>query len=177
MPNYCNFSIGVVGKREKADKLAEYLKADYDKPKHFYRVFDADITAGYELEGDKVAYIISGNCAWSVYSCMFEGEYTYYSSSRKNVLETEAQNITGTTLPIESKELELDIEVFSSEPGMEFMEHYIISNGVIKVDDCVHWSEGYDEDTDTYTPEGGLEWEFSIFDDSKIKPMRAWEAN
>lgn len=103
MPNICCFEACIKGKKENAIKLAQWLSADYkygswtsegykklDTPivttviddkevptEHHigYRVFSYD----YDVVEDGENALITGfgDCAWSVYSCMFEGAHTY----------------------------------------------------------------------------------------------------
>jgi hypothetical protein len=134
-------------------------------------VFDAyvdeDITTGDERKAS-----ISGSCAWSVQSCMFEGPYTY---------QTQNPDGKGTTIPIESARLQLTIEIFSEECGMCFMEHFVVVDGCIIINECVDYNEYCTEDYDSveemnkecgtsFTQEefdeggwisvGGMDWEF-----------------
>lgn len=52
-------------------------------------------------------------------------------------------------MQLESKRLNLDIEVYSEECGCCFQEHYIIVNGNIVADECVDWYEYYIGDYNT----------------------------
>lgn len=88
-------------------------------------------------------------------------------------------------MPLESKRLNLDIEVYSEECGMCFQEHYVIINGDTVISECVDWQEYaiYDYDTkeeaekdlgieitdeewescDDYISRGGFDnWDFEI---------------
>lgn len=147
MPNYCSYAMVVKGKKENVDEFINIIQAGYnyhsdEKPsRHMFRIFEADVI-DYEdrevsPEGDAIyrAHII-GDCAWSVHSCMFEGDGTYYSNVS---LTTPEEKFNGTTLPVESKRLNLEIEVFSEECGFAFQEHYLISNGEVLQNECVDW--------------------------------------
>lgn len=181
MPNYCNYEMRLVGEKENLIKAYNIIKADYDykedgtvecdADKHLFRIFECEYE-GYhygvnsaeeaiEKYSDGNALILSGNCAWSVYSCMFEGESTYYSQWTEE-RKAKYECFKGTTIDRISKEFELDIEIFSEEGGCGFMEHYLINNGEIIIDDCIDYHEDYDEETDEYTPVGGLAWEYAI---------------
>lgn len=188
MPNYCNYSMCVKGTKENVEEFIKVIQADYNYgtmefsyDRHFFRVFEADYNEIEELDDNIYQAIIDGYCAWSVSSCMFNN----HSSSYYNALKERYPNaFRGTTLPIESKRLNLDIEVFSEEGGMCFQEHYIILKGDVVCDECVDWNEYYideyetkeeaEEDLeieitdeewnsgDSYISRGGFEWDFDI---------------
>ena len=114
MANICSFSMMVRGKSEDVDIFYKYL-TDYDNsPKYFARIFSAEIESDSVSDGTRTVRI-SGDCAWSVYSCMCEGEHTYYSDGYDEKL---------TCLREATKELNLEAEVRSTEPGLNFWEHY-----------------------------------------------------
>ena len=58
MPNYCDYSIKVVGAREDCFKFFDKLKS-YDEQDHFWRIFEHDICEATEF-GDSAALIIRG---------------------------------------------------------------------------------------------------------------------
>lgn len=103
-------------------------------PRHMFRVFEAYVDR--DLDEANASYI-TGYCAWSVYSCMFKGDYTYYDRFIKENYNNKYIGFKGTTLPDESKNLNLKIEVYSEESGCAFMEHFLIDNGEILIEDCV----------------------------------------
>lgn len=183
MPNLCSYELKAVGTKENQQKLLETMKADYkiDKndPIHMWRIFDAD-----EYRDDTISdneMIISGNCAWSVHSCMFDGDGTYQKDDETG---------KGTTIVALSKELDLIIEIFSEECGYGFMEHFLIDKGELKINDCIDYNEysneyeTYEEfieeemdgdstivskeqfeqakNDDEYIKVGGIDWEFTI---------------
>lgn len=127
MPNYCDYTMKVAGKQSDIEKLVEILNRDYNyapgEPKplpHLWRVFEAN------YDGEQ---IISGYCAWSVYSCMFDVPGSYQYDHKDD------PKYNGTDIVTLSKELHLKIEIFSEEPGMCFQEHYLIDNGKLLVDE------------------------------------------
>ena len=111
MANYCSYDMRIVGKKENVNEMIAMLKYDHPDERHFYRVFSAGIYNAEERPDGRYAVDASGDCAWSVYSAMIEEEGY-----------EKLCNVSG--------ELELDIEVWSSEYGVGFQEHYIYSNGV-----------------------------------------------
>lgn len=102
-------------------------------PRHMFRVFEAYVDRSVD---EPNASYISGYCAWSVYSCMFKGDYTYYNDFLKDY-GNRYIGFMGTTLPDESRRLNLKVEVYSEESGCAFMEHFLIDNGEILIEDCI----------------------------------------
>lgn len=180
MANYCNYSMRVQGKEEDVEEFITIIKSDYcyDKngncnvERHFWRVFDAYVVDDETVDGIR-SVIIDGYCAWSVYSCMCDGKFTY---------QNDHPDWNGTTLQMESERLQLAIEVFSEEPGCCFMEHYVTVKGKYLVEEEYEWHEyclsDFDGDIDAlnkccgtsftaedfknedYVSIGGIEWEF-----------------
>jgi len=118
MPNYCDYSMCVKGKKDNIEEFIKVIEADYDYntmqfsfDRHFFRVFEADYDEIEKVGRGVYQVIINGYCAWSVASCMFEDGY--YRNVRKEHRNT--VNFKGTTIPLESKRLQLDIEIYSSE--------------------------------------------------------------
>lgn len=167
MANYCYFNLKAKGKKKDIEKLYEVLSNHYnyvdgvniEKTVHLSRIFDCGMLDDEILEEDGMYNCtFEGNCAWSVICCMFSGDHTYYDDYKERFKE----NCMATTIPMLSKELDLDIEIFSEEPGCGFMEHFLVRKGEIEIEDCVDYEETYDEETDEYGSEGGLEWNYTI---------------
>lgn len=134
--------------------------------KHMFRIFDSYTPEDFpQVDENMVAsQAIDGYCAWSVYCCMLPGQGSYYEDLGQLLYY-------GTNLVELSKELSLRIEVYGEEPNMSFEEHYVIEYGKLVVDETVDIEEHYDEETGTYTTEGGFEWYFDQFyDDRMPKP-------
>lgn len=190
MPNYCSYSMQVTGKEEDVDFFIEELKTDYyyDKEhncqgvkegmRHFCRVFDADVLAAgvnsETLEDGKEIYlkkaVLTGNCAWSITSCMMnEGRFGYYQSLK----ETYGNKSKATTLAFESKRLNLIVEIYSEETGVGFSEHILYVNGEEIENECVDyyeiWYDENDEELDEPITRGGFEnWEFTDRYDQRL---------
>lgn len=158
MPNFCNFSMMVIGEEEKLDEFIEILHNDYNKL-HMFRIFEADENYREEFDDNKMISIIDGYCAWSVFVCMFPGEHTYY--------DDEKDSPTKTNVLIESKRLGLDIEILSEECGMCFMEHYVIKSGELIVDEETEYKLFYTdayETVDDFNKNTGLNISKDIFE-------------
>ena len=153
MPNYCDFKMNVRGIPANVDEFIKIIQAPDYTQRHFYRVFEADIiNETIDVFGLKTA-LIDGYCAWSVYSCMMEGPFTYYDDVKNDSeLYTMPDNDIplGTSLIIESKRLGLILEVYSDEPGMGFQEHIYIANGTTLCNDCIECYTYWLGDNDTY---------------------------
>lgn len=133
---------------------------------HLFRVFEANVneTECFCLPPDENGDIIrdiSGYCAWSVYSCMFEGRCTYYNDFMRD-FGIRYIGFFGTTIPKLSRLLNLDIEIFSEETGVCFQEHYRVTNGNIIINDEVHIIVDFDEETQEFNTQGGFDWKFNI---------------
>lgn len=135
MPNWCDFQMRLKGSKENIEKaylqiVAEYCYGDglERNEKHLFRTHS---NSGLEFFENGIGYI-HGECAWSVWSCMFEGPSTYYS----NYCE-QYENFNGTTIDRISREFDLDIEICSVEEGMGFIENYFISKGQILNSECI----------------------------------------
>ena len=137
MPNYCDYGMAVRGYKDNVEEFIRIIKADYNyntneftHNRHFFRVFEANVEEDYITYGLERCVKIYGYCAWSVYSCMFPGPFTYYGDNNKYSLIKESERLQyGTHILQETKRLNLYIEIFSQEPGMGFQEHYYIANG------------------------------------------------
>lgn len=153
MPNYCDFEMKIKGKKKDVIELVAWLNADYyykmfkddDKEEfcsekhHFYRVFEFNPSKEEclndlkeDLDDDIVSVSGCGYCAWSVHSCMLSGAGAYFGNRDYEF---------ATTLDRASKDLNLEIEVFSYEPGCAFIEMYHIDKGEILRDDCLNFEE------------------------------------
>ena len=120
MANNCWYDMHVCGTRESLDEFWHVLQ-DYDYPRHFYRVFSAEKYDSYQNKDGTFTDCISGDCAWSVRSCMTIAPVGTYAKGDRE---------TDTSLQLESQRLGLKIEVFSAETGVGFQEHYRYENGV-----------------------------------------------
>lgn len=139
MANTCEYNMMVKGKKKDVDTLVKWLNAGYDyfiddngvptlvcdSDHHFYRVLSAQ---SGEIDGedeDVIRQTVHGDCAWSVATSMLKGRESIYhmpndkfEDIRKDVNLVDASWL-----------LDLEIEVYSKEPGMCFAEHYLINGG------------------------------------------------
>ena len=128
MANRCDFRMIVRGKGENVETFYKYLTYYEGSPKYFARIFDANIDSETFDENGIKTMKLYGDCAWSVYSCMCEGSYTYYTDSHGTDPKL-------TCLREATEELQLEVEIKSEEPGMGFWEHFHYKNGECLCDD------------------------------------------
>ena len=186
MANDCKFEMKVDCKfemkvkattEENLEKFTKILQYD-DKESNLYRIFESSIY--FDDPQDSLAANIYGTCAWSVHCCMCDGEGSFYDAAKERITSK------STTLKLLSKELHLEIEIFSKEPGMGFMEHYKFVNGEQTIDEVTDYCcltpddyssrESAEEETGRHIDEeewiealdggyidvGGFDWNFSI---------------
>ena len=76
MANICSYCMEVTGEPDRIREFIEVIQRDnYKEGRHFYRVFSADVMDEGTIDDGWVQ--INGDCAWSVRSCMMEGDATY----------------------------------------------------------------------------------------------------
>ena len=150
MANNCFYSMYVKGSKENVEDFIKMIKSNYDygtmefeHNRHMFRVFSADEGELEALGDNTYGVAIDGDCAWSVATCMLEDGY--YARCKNKY----GDKFRGTTLVQESKNLNLEIEVFSEESGCCFQEHYVVRYGVLEVDECVDWYEYFIDEYDT----------------------------
>lgn len=131
MPNRCFYEMKIRGTKENVKEFIKILQADYHCQKFFWEIFDVTLIDS-KFDNNENYALVCGNCAWSVYFCMFDGV---------NTCNYEFPNSKGTTLEKESERLNLTIEVFAEEPLSGIMEHYVFTNGNIVVKKCVDYLE------------------------------------
>lgn len=126
MANNCFYDLKAVGTKESLDELVQILQ--YEHPElRMYRIFSAEV---YEegINSNQDRYITAcGDVAWSI------------SSSMLRDISPEQEGVTN--ILTETARLGLVVEIFSSEPGIGFQEHYIIDRGEIQEEECVDYSE------------------------------------
>ena len=166
MPNYCNYTISVGGRTENVNKFIEILNHDYDQV-HMYRIFEAH--PYFQNQYGMYSHAnISGDCAWSVATCMLKGAFSYYDQDLKRCMNNETArywidgrgtvseictlyNFNGTHLQELAKTLNLTIQVFSTEPSMQFLEDIkILPDGTMVRNYCGEYEEWWIADYNTY---------------------------
>lgn len=126
MPNLCCYSMKIKGNKENVYEFHKRMR-DYDAPNHLWRMFEADVYDEKDNEDGTITIDVAGSCAWSIETCCRASGY----SDGVDLLE------------VNSRDLNLEIEIWSDESGMCFQEHYFYKNGECLIDDCVEWNEYY----------------------------------
>lgn len=163
MPNWCNFAIKVKGDEKNIAAFDKIMNnSATSKPDsgeamlpRIHEVVRLDAVAHIdEAFTDTASY--SGMCAWSVYTSMMDGKDSYATRWRAKDAEGIYKNIR--SLPELAAQLKLEIEVFSSEIGMNFAEYYRINaNGQVvedKTENLAPWPEDEEEQADFDPTEG-----------------------
>lgn len=148
MPNLCNFDFKITGQIKSIARFIRAATVNYsgkpEDPEHFYRVFNFIVTNVEPINGDLWTITAYGDCAWSVVSCFCEDGYP---------------EIDDITLLKIAKEENLIIEVYSTEIGMCFSEHILVTKNGYYVNDCEDYYE-LDKDVplDEFNKLTGHEW-------------------
>lgn len=154
MPNICTANIIVRGRKDCVDEFINILNADYSyynkkedgsidfsnnkwctDPKnfthipHFFRIFEVYDLYDYYASAVYKCVELNISCAWSVFVCMFPGKFSYYDNFERD----HHGEHYGTNIIEVSKRLQLEIEIWSREEGLEFQEHYKICSGVLVI--------------------------------------------
>lgn len=124
MANNCFYTMKIKGSKKNCYKWLDKMR-NHEEENHFWRIFNADPYEEFGTDEEYVMYI-DGDCAWSLASCCLEGGY-----SNKDLFA------------LHTKELNLEMEAYSEECGLEFAEHYLYRNGVCILDECIHYHEVY----------------------------------
>ena len=150
MPNYCDGYIRVRGYKDNVDEFIKILQADYNymngkeycsHSAHFYRVFKAEPMIQQMVVGVIKYAEIYVKVAWSIWCCMFPGPLCYYT-------DNEGACKYGSHIIKESQRLQLNIEIWSYEPGVGFQEHYRLNSGVLCINEEYRYTLAYIGDMD-----------------------------
>ena len=119
MAYYCEYQMKVMGSNDAMKELISMMT--YEHPVYqFYRVFSADV---YEIGDGYVC--ICGDVAWSINSAMRSCEGTCSGTGKQFAMIDKV-----------SEHLNLEIEIFSSEPGIGFQEHFLFRKGEAIINNC-----------------------------------------
>lgn len=122
MANNCDFHMKIRGRKDDCRELADLLawKNGHEKDGigRIYLCQVVDEGPGW-LE-------VAGDCAWSVQTAILEPQ--------------------GGRFAEDLARLDLAVEVYSSEPGLQFQEHYVIDRGDVLVEEEVEYKEYWVEE-------------------------------
>jgi len=163
MANYCFFTMYAEGKPESIDELVARMVTEYDHDKgvgnrpHFWGVFGVDVDdKAPRTEGTRLVEI-SGQCPWSVWSCMTDGE----DSVARSKAEDPKLAPYCTSLKKTANEFGIEIEVFSDEPTGCVEEHFHYSPNGLSVEEWCEYEE-IDWDSDEYPTFADLDAEYDL---------------
>lgn len=142
MANICWVNMMVKGNKNNIIELINRLNANYNytdnifshKP-HFWGVYEV-IDSGeedFDEESGLATYNIYLDCKWSAWSSLLGNDHSYYADG-KNRKKYGATDY-GTCLEESTKELDLDVELITEEPGIGFMEHIRVTKGNIIINE------------------------------------------
>lgn len=162
MANICDFSMKLRGKKENIDTFKNMM----NQIGNVYMGRGAEIDfEEFEEIGDGIFTCqLDGSTKWSVTSSLVDNAISMRKDIDRwyfgdNVDKTKLSFIT---LFEACEQLNLDMECYSEETGCEFQEHYLFMNGELLEDECVDYSEEYDEETCEWISHGGFEWDFNF---------------
>jgi hypothetical protein len=163
MANICSFSMVVVGKKENIDLFMDMM--NQRGTTWMGRGAEASIDNIEEYKGKHRAEL-SGWCKWAVEAAMVSNAISMRREPERwsgHGYDRDGNKLRFVTLYEACKELDLDMEVYSEEPGCEFQEHYLFVDGELEVSETEHYEEEYNEETGDYESIGGFgDWDFEI---------------
>lgn len=162
MANICNFSMVVKGKKENIEQFIDMMQ---QKGTVWMGrgavVYSQDME---ELENGIYRCQIDGDTKWSVISSMVDNAISMRTETEKWGFgdDINKAELSFVTLFEACEQLQLDMEVYSEEAGIGFQEHYVFIDGNLVAEECVDYTEEYNEETDEYESSGGFVWGFEI---------------
>ena len=162
MANICDFQMVLTGSEKNIETFKEMMQ----------RIGTIHMGDGAEIDNDDMEEIdddfyrceLEGSVKWSVKSALVDSAIAMRTNPDEFYFgDIDVSNISFITLFEACKQLNLDMEYYSIEGGCESQEHCLLIDGVLIEDECIEYSEEYDEDTDEWVSTGGFgEWEFAI---------------
>lgn len=166
MANICDFSMVVRGKKENIETFKNMMsqvgtvymgrgaEIDFEDMEELNELSDND----YRCQLD-------GQTKWSVMSSLIDNAISMRKDSSRWYFgeDVDKSKLSFVTLFEACEQLNLDMECYSEESGCGFQEHYLFVDGELIEDECVDYSEEYDEEKDEWISTGGFEeWDFEI---------------
>lgn len=155
MANVCIYSMTIKGELQDIKEFRKIMEYKHPDKLCFSRVFEDSIYDEKHPKTKDNKYIDTfyGECAWSVYTCMLDGENTYYNKNKDN----KNTNYKITNVLLESKRLNLEIEIYSEEYGYNFEEYFYIKNGELIEHAEEDVDRKWDENKGDFIITGGLQ--------------------
>ena len=135
MANICDFSMYVKGNKEDIKRFYNALVQE----DNLYMGRGAEA----EIQYDEDTAFINGWCKWSVHSALVDNAISMRTNPEMWAWgkDTDVSQLEFITLFEACREWNLDMEVYSEEPGCAFQEHYICLKGDVVCDECVEYNE------------------------------------
>lgn len=134
MANHCYYDMKIKGFAWDCREWVRRMQ-NYNAPHHFFSIFSCDVYDEGETDDGDCYMQMFGDCAWSLDTCCRGKGY----SGNEDLFS------------INTKELNLVMEVFSSEPGVGFQEHYLYDKGDCVEDQCEDYEEWFWDRTEYET--------------------------
>lgn len=141
MANICSFKMRVSGAHDNIMKFYHAMMQEGD----IWMGRGAEVEI--DFEDDNLAEL-NGWCKWSVQSALIDNAVSMRTNPDKWFIGDSAPK-EFITLWEACERWDLDMEVYSEEPGCEFQEHYVCRGGDIDCYDCIEWSEYFVDEYDT----------------------------
>lgn len=163
MANICDFSMIVKGKKGNIEQFINMMQQ-----KGTVWMGRGAVVHSQDMEETELCEIyrcqIDGDTKWSVQSSMVSNAISMRTEPDKwSFGDMDKTTLTFVTLFEACEQLQLDMEVYSEECGCGFQEHYVFVDGNLVVEECVDYTEEYNEETEEYESSGGFDsWDFEI---------------
>lgn len=162
MANICSVEMKIVGKRPNIDLFIAALEQKnmvYMGRGLWITDREFDDEAGYAL--------LSGECKWSIEAALIDNAISMRETPSAWSFGKDApEKIEFLTLPEACKKYSVSVEAFSTEPGCEFSEHYVVDPSGIQVDETCDYIEVWlDHDEYSSKEEAEKELKVSISDE------------
>ena len=163
MANICDFSMMVKGEKENIEQFIDMMQQ-----KGTVWMGRGAVIHSQDMEETELCEIyrcqIDGETKWSIQSSMVSNAISMRTEPDKwEFGDTDKTTLTFVTLFEACEQLQLDMEVYSEECGCGFQEHYVFVDGNLVAEECVDYTEEYNEETEEYESSGGFDsWDFEI---------------
>lgn len=138
MANMCAFSMKVVGEKSNVDQFVSAL----EQKGKFCMGRGGLIDVKDDFDGGSILY---GDVKWSLLSSLIEDAVSMREQKESGnglwMNNGFIDNHEFVTLPEASELFKVDVEVYSTEPGLEFAEHILVRKGATVIDDSVPYQE------------------------------------
>lgn len=158
MGNICSFTMVVKGKRENINTFDDWMN------QRGTTWMGRGAETSISIEENRA--VISGWCKNSIEAALVSDAIDmrkhpeHWSSGG---YDRKGNKLKYMTLFETCKELGLDMEVYSEEPGCNFQEHFLYKDGDLKISETAYYWETYDEEKEEDIPHGGFgDWNFEI---------------